>query len=211
MTSLISSTNLATSSPRTQINARIAAAVSSGEISSTDQAALSTALDSIDQSLASSNDGSVSEKGVADKINSLIDGQVSAGTLNDDQASELKAFFEQGPSAGAPRSSDGSDRVEVGSVAAHVSSTGVDGMSGPSRPGGPHDPPPPPPSSSDGDSSSTVTTSSSSSDNRASSLDEKLKGIETMIEKLRQSLADNSTYGSSSGTASTGLVFQGVA
>ncbi|MET3710488.1 hypothetical protein ABIC65_001168 [Sphingomonas trueperi] len=84
-------------SPRDRINDRISAAVSSGEISATDQSALSTALDSIDSSLASER--SVGTKPSGDmkaKMESLIQGQVDNGTLTEDQATELKSMFAKG-------------------------------------------------------------------------------------------------------------------
>jgi len=82
---------------------RIAKAASSGSISSTDQTALDTALDNIDGSLASStNADATTGADMSSKVDSLIQQQVSAGTLTSDQAAELQSLFAPGQqSAGA--------------------------------------------------------------------------------------------------------------
>ena len=85
------------SSPRAMMDARIASAVSAGTISSDDQKALGTALDSIDSSLSSDATARKSGASIRDRIDLLIDAQVDGGTLTSDQAYELKDFFAQGP------------------------------------------------------------------------------------------------------------------
>ncbi|MEG3122496.1 hypothetical protein [Sphingomonas sp. GB1N7] len=90
------------SSPRTQMNERISKAVSAGLISATDQTALSSALDSIDSSLSASRDSGTQKSGsFKEKIGSMIDEQVSSGTLTEAQATELKGFFAEGGPKGA--------------------------------------------------------------------------------------------------------------
>lgn len=88
--------------------------VSSGAISSSDESALSEALDTIDDALrpdaASATTTPSSPKEMKAKIQSLISDQVEAGTLTEDQAAELSSLFENaGPEdgAGAPPPPDG--------------------------------------------------------------------------------------------------------
>jgi hypothetical protein len=84
-------------SPRAQMDARISAAVSAGTISSTDQQALSGALDSIDSALQTDRaSGTKPAGGMKGQIDSLIQQQVDSGSLTDAQATELKGFFAQG-------------------------------------------------------------------------------------------------------------------
>ena len=122
MTSLSSVNSL--SSPRAMMDARIASAVSAGTISSEDQKALGTALDSIDSSLSSDATGRKSGGSIRDRIDSLIDAQVDGGTLTSDQADELKEFFAQGPGGPGrpggpppppPPADEGSDTVATDS------------------------------------------------------------------------------------------------
>lgn len=208
MTSL-SSLTTSISSPRTQMNTRIGAAVSAGSISKTDQTALSTALDSIDKTLAGSKPGA--RASMKDKIDSLVDDQVKAGTLTDDQAAELKQFFTQGaPQSGA--SADESDGTSDGVTAAG----GAKGPGGPGGMRGAGGPPPGPPPASDDDadgddSSSTDATYTATTGN---AVDQRLAAMEKFLEKLRESLDAGGTYGSSKTTTSsstTGLVYNAVA
>lgn len=74
---------------------RISKAASSGGISSTDQTALDTALDNIDGSLATSANATTGSD-MSGKVDSLIQQQVSAGTLTSDQAAELQSLFAPG-------------------------------------------------------------------------------------------------------------------
>ncbi|WP_027171687.1 hypothetical protein [Methylobacterium sp. 10] len=79
----------------------IGSEVSTGSISATDGTALSSALHSIDASLKSGGSASTGStrtrldpSQIQDKISSLIDDQVSSGSLTDDQAETLKSLFE---------------------------------------------------------------------------------------------------------------------
>lgn len=91
------------------MDARISAALSAGSISSTDQTALESALDSIDSTLASSrSSGSRPTGDMQSRLASLIDQQVDAGTLTADQAKELNALFAEGMGgAGKPEGACG--------------------------------------------------------------------------------------------------------
>lgn len=122
MTSISGST-----SPLARMQASLSSAISAGTIASSDQDALSSALTAIDKSMKSER----SKGNPKEKIDGLIDAQVSAGSLTSDQASELKDLF----ASNAPKG----------------------GAGGPGGPGGAGGPPPPPP----GDDSSTTDSSSS--------------------------------------------------
>ena len=142
--------------------ARIAVRSYSGGIWSSDQAALSTALTDIDTSMQSSRASDQasgtrpSKDDLKSKIDDLINGEVSKGTLTCDQANELQSVF-QSAFANGPGGAGGPG--------------GPGGAGGPPRGG--HGGPPP----SDGASSSddcfraraSPTTSSSSSCNRCRS------------------------------------------
>lgn len=138
----ISANSLSTQrlSPLAMLQKTLAAEVSSGKIKSSDENALSSALDTIDSAMrASRQSGPPSPEEGKAKVESMIDDMVSKGTLTSEQAEELKSVFED-TFAGGPG--------------------GAKGKMGP---------PPPPPSDEDSeeDSSSTsisLTVSGSSSD-----------------------------------------------
>jgi hypothetical protein len=97
MTSAISGSSSAYQrpSPLELLQSTLQSQVSSGAVASGDASALSSALDSIDASIRSSRN-SQSARETSDpksKIDSLIDAQVSAGSLTSDQADELRNVF----------------------------------------------------------------------------------------------------------------------
>lgn len=163
--------------PRAQMDARIAAAASAGAISSDDQNALSSTLDTIDTSLASDRTNGGKPGDMKDRINGLIDGQVESGALTDDQAEELKSFFAQGP--------DG-------------------GQGGPGGPRGASGPPPgPPPSSSDDSDDDTSSADPTTQISEAAA--RQLEAMTAFLQKLRDAAASGSaTYGNNAGTSSNG-------
>ncbi|WP_174287431.1 hypothetical protein [Sphingomonas bacterium] len=122
-------------SPRARIDARIAAAASAGTISQTDGTALETAVDAIGQSLRSGGSILAGAGGSAaptsgtgtsfkDKLDGLIDAQVTGGTLTDAQATELKGIFGQGaPSQGVQGQGADADQ-DGGQVTATTGTTG---------------------------------------------------------------------------------------
>lgn len=122
MTSSISSNAMSMQrlSPLAMLQKNLVSEISSGKINSSDQDALSSALQTIDDSMGSSRAGGKPspEEGKA-RVEGMIDDMVSSGTLTDSQASELKQLFED-TFAGGPG--------------------GVQGRNGP---------PPPPPSEED--------------------------------------------------------------
>ena len=109
--------------------------VSAGSISSTDATVLSTALDDIDSALQGGSDAgstglstsSSSPTDMKGKIDSLIEGEVSKGTLASDQADELKQVFAQAgpPGPPPPPPADASSSTDSDS-----SSTSTDSSSG---------------------------------------------------------------------------------
>ena len=122
MTSISAASSSLYQSPLQKLQQELQAELTSGKISSGDQDALSSALDSIDQSMQADR-GSASggvrpaPDDMKSKIDDLIGAQVSSGKLTSDQADELKGVFEaafaDGPDgargAGGPPPSDRSD------------------------------------------------------------------------------------------------------
>ncbi|NYT41182.1 hypothetical protein HZY97_10470 [Sphingomonas sp. R-74633] len=183
--------------PRAQMDARISAAASAGSISSDDQDALSSALDTIDSSLASGDTRGGKPGDMKDKIDGLIDKQVESGALTDDQAAELKSFFAQGPDAAGKQDGDTS-----GSDAAQP----VQGSQGPHRAHGGHHAPPP---ANDADSTTDDTADTDTQISAAAT--RQLDAMTAFLEKLRSAAASNSaTYGSNAGTTSNGSSATGL-
>lgn len=187
-------------SPRTMMDRRIESAVSVGSISDVDQTAMESALDNIDSVLSSSSgsdiSGKLDPKDMKSRIDSLIEDQVSGGTLTEEQASQLQALFQQGPPS-ASGSSTSSDSGESDGMA-------LGGVRGPRGPGGP---PPPPPSDED-ETDSTTTTGV-----QATAMD-RLNSLIAFLENLRSSMGSD-TYGSSATSSSSsdnsGLVVNATA
>lgn len=182
MTSI--SSNVQRFDPRAQMDARISAAASAGSISSEDQDALSSALDTIDSSLSADRASGGKPGEMKTKIDSMIDAQVKSGALTDDQAEELKGFFAQGP--------DG-------------------GQGGPGGPGGPQAAGGPPPSNdSDSDDDSTDGTASAQTPISEAAA-RQLEAMTAFLQKLRDTAASGSgTYGSNAGTTSNGSSATGL-
>ncbi|KAA9018859.1 hypothetical protein [Sphingobium limneticum] len=203
MTSINSYTMNMPPSPRAMMDRKIGAAVEAGSLSQVDGDALETALDSIGSALSSSASDSsarLDPSGMKDRIDSMIDDQVSAGTLTEDQASALQSFFAQGPGGSTVTADAGGEDQGFS----------IDGMGGVGGPGAMRGPPPGPPpsgSSDDGDDSSTT----SSTD--ATSATDQLDSIIAFLENLRSSLSQ-SLYGSvasSTDSSNSGLVIDSLA
>ena len=115
-------------SPKERVQQELQTEATSGLISSDDQSALSSAIDDIGDSLqagrSSSASGRPDPSKIKEKIASLIEDQVSAGKLTDDQAKELATVFDNaapkgkghhggpppgGPPPGGPPPSSSSD------------------------------------------------------------------------------------------------------
>jgi len=108
MTSIAATGTTGYLSPRDRLQNELLSEVSSGSISSSDQSALSSALDDIDQSLKSdrANNGQASGPPSPDqmksKIDDLINGEVQNGKLTSAQATELQNVFSSAFSKGGP-------------------------------------------------------------------------------------------------------------
>ena len=107
MTSISAASSSAYLSPLQKLQDELQAEVNSGAISSSDQSALSSALNDINSSLQSggaSNQagGSSSSPGdLKSKIDGLIANEVSSGKLTSDQATELQGVFKTAFADGA--------------------------------------------------------------------------------------------------------------
>jgi hypothetical protein len=162
-------------SPLQKLQQELQSEVSDGTISSSDQSALTTALQDIDNSLQQSRSSDQSSgtrpsrDGLKSKIDDLISTEVSNGTLTSDQATELKGVF-QSAFAKGPRGAGG--------------------------------PPPGPPPSDDGSSDSSSSTDSTSSSSTESST---AKILEQFLQALQQSQSSSSSssYGASGTTSSS--------
>ncbi|MEP9358476.1 hypothetical protein [Sphingomonas sp. KR3-1] len=185
--------------PRAQMDARISAAASAGTISSDDQTALSSALDTIDSSLGSDRASGGKPGDMKTKIDGMIDKQVESGALTDDQAAELKSFFAQGPDGdkqGGPQETDGTAPPQGAGGAHHAH--------------GPHGPPPASDDESDDDDSTDSTTTDATTQISAAA-SRQLEAMTAFLEKLRSSAASgSSTYGSNAGTTSNGSSATGL-
>lgn len=197
--------------PRMSMDNKIGAAVEAGSLSEVDGDALEAALNSIDTALSSSaaSDGSsrLDPSGMKDRVDSLIDDQVAAGTLTQDQAAALQSFFAQGPGGATATATDGSD---TGQDDMSIAGMGEVGGAGPMR--GPP-PGPPPAASDDEDDDSSTTTSTDATSTDATSAADQLDSIIAFLENLRSSLSQ-SLYGSAStstDSTNSGLVIDSLA
>lgn len=206
-------------SPLQRLQDELQTEVSSGAISSSDQSALASALSDIDSALQStgasdqSSGSKSSPEAFKSKIGDLIQQEVSAGKLTDQQATELqgvfKAAFSQGPGgaggpegAGGPPPPDGpppgngTDSSSSGNSVVDLLQQFLDSLKGlltdstSSSGTGSSD------TTSAGGSSFVNGTDSSSSGNSATDL------LEQFLQSLKSSLADSTYSGiGSSGTS----------
>lgn len=195
-------------SPRAMMDKRIDSAVQAGSISQTDETALETALDAIDNALGVGSTGSTSGTAakskldpseMGDRIDDLIQQQVKAGTLTDDQASTLQSLFAQNKPPSGEQGTEGSDELAMG---------GVQGGGGKCAGG----PPPGPPPSGSSDSDSTDSTSTDSTDT-SKQLDALIAFLENMREKMsmQNSYSASGSTTSASDSSSSGLIVNTLA
>lgn len=167
------------------MDSRIDAAVETGAITAADEAALETALDAIDNALVSSiSDGAsrLDPSAMKERIDSLIDDQVAAGTLTEEQAATLQSFFEEGAPPALPENMQ------------DMGMQGMDGM-----------PPPPPPRPGESDGS----TASTSGDVSVDQLNAIIAFLENLRESMA---SNSDIYSTSSTSAdSSGLIVDSVA
>ena len=188
-------------SPLSRLKAELTSEVSTGAVQSTDETALSGALDDIDSSLkpdSSSGSSSASQSSPPDpsdiktKISSLIDTEVSSGKLTSDQATELKQIFSNASPTGGAGGAGGPGG----------------GGGGPGGPGGAGGPPPGPPPGGGGSSASD---SSSSSDTSSSSTTSTTTSATDLLNDFLKTLqaSQSNTYsadGASATNASSSLL-----
>lgn len=188
MTTTISSSSFHSQrpSPREMLQNTLASQVSNGEVSASDQSALSSALDAIDQAMKAER-GSFSSTRTAPpspdeakaKIDSLIAEQVEAGTLTEDQAAELKEIFSE------------------------TFAQGPGGGRGPGGAGGhPPGPPPGPPPGEEGDSSGTTSFTITTNDSAVST------ALQDLLKQLQEKLGSGyGTSGQSTTSSSSSILF----
>jgi hypothetical protein len=183
-------------SPLQQLQNELSSEVSAGTISTSDQSALSAALNDIDTALksqAQSGSSSGTRPSPSDmkaKIDSLIAFEVKNGNLTSSQASELQNVFTNAFAKGGHG--------------------GHGGPGGPGRPGGPGGPGGGGGASlaemllsvsSSGDSTDSTSSSGSSTTSDTSQL------LTNFLKLLQQSNGASSSYGSSSTSTSVSLLF----
>ncbi|WP_315780798.1 MULTISPECIES: hypothetical protein [unclassified Bradyrhizobium] len=172
----ISASSMSGFSPLDLLKQELTKEVSAGKVSSTDQTALSSALDDIDSALKSGGNSSSSSstsstppspKEMQSKIDDLIQSEVDSGKLTSDQATELKNVFANAFSGGGA--------------------------------GGP-----PPAPSDDASSDTTSSTSSSSSSSSSSQVEELLKKLLDALQSSNSSKTSSySASGTSSSSSSS--------
>jgi hypothetical protein len=177
--STVSSNQYALTSPRDLLQNELTQEVSAGTISTGDQDALSSALDSIDSSLQSQRDtdrasGTRPSPGdLKSKVDDLIAAQVSDGKLTSDQATELKNVFQNAFAKGHDAKGPGGDH-------------GPGGPGGPTGPGG-----------------SNAAGTGGSSDSASTSSDTDLqKLLSDFLSTLQNSTSQTSSYSGSGQTQS---------
>ena len=171
-------------SPLTTLQNELSSEVSAGTISSSDEGALSSALNDINSALqgdASSRQSPSSPSDIKSKIDGLIASEVKSGKLTSDQATELQNVFSNAFSQG--------------------------GQGGPGGAGGP--PPGGPPggasgsSSGDTNSSSTSSTGSTSSNSGSSTASDSDALLKDFLKLLNEPAAATASYDSNSQTTNT--------
>jgi hypothetical protein len=193
MTSISTASTGSYPSPRDLLQNELQSEVSSGKISSSDQSALSSALDDIDTALKSqgtADSASGSQPPSADdlksKINDLIAGEVSSGKLTSDQATELQTVFANAfanGSGGAGGSGSAAASPDIGGAHGHHGHHG-------------HGGPPP----SDASSTSSSSGSSSSASNGSDLIQQFLQSLQN---SLSQASSSSSVYSASGDTSSS--------
>lgn len=197
---------------KARVSDAIQSEAASGQISSTDATALTSALDSIDTSLSadrasaqsssssstssSSTEARLDPSKIKDRIDGLIADQVTNGTLTSDQADTLKQIF----SAQAPGGQQGSGGDDQDGFS--VDAAGSSGGTGKVHHGHRGPPPGPPPSdtlAADATTNSSTTTGSSASgDAGTGSVTDLLKSFMDQLQ-ASQSNASGYTGGGTSG------------
>jgi hypothetical protein len=192
MTSISATAASSYQSPLQKLQDELQAEVNSGTISTSDQGALSSALNDINSSLQSnaasdsSSGANASPGDLKSKIDTLIANQVSSGKLTSDQATELqgvfKAAFANGDAAGGD-ATGGAGRAGAPDPAGGAAGSGGAGRAHHGGHHGGHGGPPP------ADGSSATDSASSASD---------------ILQQFLQTLQDSQSGSSSPSYSATG-------
>ena len=197
--SSISSASSFFSNYESLVQKRIGNAASSGQLSQTDGTAIGSALGDIGTQLQSSSTQGSQGSGpgqLRDKIDTLINGEVSSGKLTDAQATELKNFLQ--PHKGGPGGASGAGHSHHAKGASDGKDKENDG---------------------DGDDQAGATSSLSAalqsadpSQETSTSLDDPLAGFLKVLQDAQNNLAgatySNSAVSKPNTTSSLGLVNQ---
>jgi hypothetical protein len=191
MTSITAASSNNYLSPLQQLQAELQSEVNSGTITSSDQAALSSALKDISSSLQSNGAGASASGAnlppgdLKSKIDDLIAGEVTSGKLTSAQATELKGVFKAAFANGAGSSSGAGGAATAEPPASSAAPHGHHGHHGGPRAGEA--------------ASSTDTTSGAS--NASSAIDI----LQQFLQSLKDSLSSSSSSSyDASGTPDTG-------
>lgn len=184
-------------SPLKMLQTELASEVKAGTIKSSDQSALSSALDDIDQAMQSSKPSAGSRPSpdeMKSKIEGLIDDQVSSGKLTSDQAEELKGVFAKGLQGG-PGGAGGPPPGGAGGA----------GGAGGSKSSEDTDP-----ADSNGDGTVSALeqaayVSTNKTDSTQSSDSDVTKLLQNFLDTLKESQSKNSTYGDGGNTLASKL------
>jgi hypothetical protein len=208
MTSISATSGSNYLSPLQLLQNELQTEVSSGAISSTDQSALSSALNDINSSLQ--NDGPSSSTGGANaspgdlksKIDTLIAGEVSSGKLTSDQATELQSVFAAAFANGPGGAGDSTSATSASAAGGGLAPAGPGGPGGPGGAGGAHGGHHgghggPPPTGSSSSSSSSGGSTSSSSGTTANDI------LQQFLQSLQNSLSSSSSSSYSASGSST--------
>lgn len=204
MSSISATSNSNYLTPQQLLQAELQQEISSGAISSSDQSALSSALNDINSSLQggsspaatgnASSAGDTSPADIQSKITSLIANEVSSGKLTQQQATELQGVF-QNAFAGGASGASGSSGVQ--GVTALSAAGGPGGAGGPGAGGsggvhhghGGHG----------GHGGGSSATSASNSDSSSTSSADQI--LQQFLQSLQSSTSSASTYTASGSAA----------
>ncbi|MGY8705536.1 hypothetical protein RAD16_07285 [Bradyrhizobium sp. 18BD] len=172
----ISATSTSSYSPLDRLKSELTKEVSAGTFSSSDETALSSALDDIDSALksgasSSSSSSPPSPDEMQSKIDDVIQSEVSSGKLTSDQASELKNVFAN-------------------------TFSGISGAGGP----------PPPPNDSSDSSSTGSTDSTSSSSSSSASAEDLMKELIAMLQSATSQSTSYGSSGNSNASSASALL-----
>jgi hypothetical protein len=201
MSSISATSNSNYLTPQQLLQAELQQEISSGAISSSDQSALSSALNDINSSLQggsspaatgnASSAGDTSPADIQSKISGLIANEVSSGKLTQQQATELQGVFQNAFAGGASGTtgSSGVQGVTALSAAGGAGGPGAGGSGGVHHGHGGHG----------GHGGGSSATSASNSDSSSTSSADQI--LQQFLQSLQSSTSSASTYTASGSAA----------